>query len=504
MDVDYIVVQAGGKGTRMKYLTENKPKALVPVGNLPMIFHLFRKYPDKKFIVIADYKSDVMKKYLEAFAKVQYLVVDTYGKKGTCSGVSVALSKIPSDAPFMLIWSDLILSNEFSMPSVSHDYVGLSNGFRCRWRYQDGIFEEIPSYDTGVAGVFLFQSKKSLQGVPEEGEFVRWMQKKEIHFETFLLPQTKEYGLIEEWEAAKTKENIESRCRPFNKMHVEDDVIIKEGIDEQGRALAVREKAWYQHVLEKELSCVPKIYSYNPFKMERIQGKNIFEYTLSKQEKKEVLKKIVTCLKTLHASEVVPVDVFSIYDAYYKKTIVRLMQIRDLVPFANQEFITVNEKVCRNVFFYLEKLQKRINEYECSEFHLIHGDNTFCNMMLNQNMEPVMIDPRGYFGHTELYGDVAYDWAKLYYSVVGDYDQFNLKRFRLSIGENAVQLKIETNGWCDLKDDFFDLIGDEAKENDIKLIHALIWLSLTTYAWEDYDSICGSFYNGLYYLEDVL
>ena len=52
MDINYIVVQAGGKGTRMQDLTKNKPKALVPVNNLPMIFHLFKKFPDKKFMVL--------------------------------------------------------------------------------------------------------------------------------------------------------------------------------------------------------------------------------------------------------------------------------------------------------------------------------------------------------------------------------------------------------------------------------------------------------------------
>lgn len=56
--MEYIVVQAGGKGTRLGYLTRNKPKALVPVENLPMIFHLFRKYPDKKFVIIGDYHKD--------------------------------------------------------------------------------------------------------------------------------------------------------------------------------------------------------------------------------------------------------------------------------------------------------------------------------------------------------------------------------------------------------------------------------------------------------------
>lgn len=71
MDLKYVVVQAGGKGSRMERLTRNKPKALVPVNNLPMIFHLFKRFPDKKFIIIGDYKFDVLKKYLYTFAPPQ-------------------------------------------------------------------------------------------------------------------------------------------------------------------------------------------------------------------------------------------------------------------------------------------------------------------------------------------------------------------------------------------------------------------------------------------------
>ena len=51
----YIIVQAGGKGSRLETLTVNKPKALVPVNNKPMIFHLFQKYPAAHFKIIADY-----------------------------------------------------------------------------------------------------------------------------------------------------------------------------------------------------------------------------------------------------------------------------------------------------------------------------------------------------------------------------------------------------------------------------------------------------------------
>ena len=189
-------------------------------------------------------------------------------------------------------------------------------------------------------------------------------------------------------------------------------------------------------------------------------------------------------------------------EAYFNKTMDRLRKIEDLVPFAREKTIRINGKECRNVYFYKRELEKKLEELTCNQFSFIHGDCTFSNLMLREDGSPVLIDPRGYFGFTELYGDMRYDWAKLYYSIAGNYDQFNLKNFRLEIGENEVALSIQPNHWEDMEQEFFALTG--ADPGEIKLLHAVIWLSLTTYAWQDYDSICGAFYNGLYYLEDVL
>ena len=144
------------------------------------------------------------------------------------------------------------------------------------------------------------------------------------------------------------------------------------------------------------------------------------------------------------------------------------------------------------------------DKYMPRSFQFIHGDCTFSNLLLRADGTPVLIDPRGYFGYTNLYGDAAYDWAKLYYSVVGNYDQFNLKRFSLDIREQEVLLNIRSGHWEDMEETYFELLSGEVCKEQIRLFHALIWLSLTTYAWEDYDSICGAFYNGLYYLEDLL
>lgn len=499
MEFEYIIVQAGGKGTRLEYLTKNKPKALTPINNLPMIFHLFKKYPDKKFLIIGDYKIEVLKKYLNVFAKVKYLVVDARGNSGTCSGIKKAVSMIPDNKAFMLIWSDLILPEEYEVPTESGNYVGLSKDFKCRWRYENDVYEEIPSTDTGVAGFFIFKDKELLRDVPESGELVRWFGEQKYVFNTTDLYRTKEYGLLEEYNKISV-----SKCRPFNRLVINDDRVIKEGIDEQGKQLAVREKAWYEYVSARGFDKIPKIYSTDPFEMELIKGKNIFEYDFSLDNKRKILEEIVAMLKELHSLESIEKDYFSIYDAYITKTFKRINTIRDMIPHADKEYIIINGRRCKNIFFCKDELIKAFENYNCDEFRLIHGDCTFSNMMLRNDEEPVLIDPRGYFGYTKMCGDVAYDWAKLYYSIVGNYDQFNRKKFKLSINEEDVELDIESNGFEDVEDYFFELVGDEVSKRDIKLIHAVIWLSLTTYAWEDYDSICGAFYNGLYYLEECL
>ena len=160
--LNYIIVQAGGRGSRMELLTKNKPKALVPVDNLPMIFHLFRKFPDKKFIVIGDYKYEVLERYLKTFADVDYTMVNANGHKGTCSGLSDALKLIPNNERFMLIWCDLILSKDYEIPNTDNNVIGISKDFSCRWSYKNGKFIEESSSEQGVAGMFVFSNKYEL------------------------------------------------------------------------------------------------------------------------------------------------------------------------------------------------------------------------------------------------------------------------------------------------------------------------------------------------------
>ena len=508
---DYIIVQAGGKGTRMEQLTKNKPKALVPVDNLPMLFHLFRKYPDKKFIIIGDYKYDVLDQYLKAFATVDYKIVNAGGHNGTCAGLQDAVAMLPPKESFLLIWCDLVLPIDFVIPETDVNLVGLSGDFPCRWKYENKQFVEERSTKRGVAGLFVFCNKDMIADIPADGEFVRWLGEQQIAFKELILSRTHEYGLFSEWDKIPKR-----RCRPFNRTWIKDGKFYKEAINEQGRTLAGREVEWYRKIQEtishvdvtiesKDIINIPVIYGYNPLCMEVVKGKNIYEYdSLMLSEKKDILSQVIKCLRQVHKIDSIPVDKDSFYEAYIGKTFARLEKVKELVPFAKDTTVIVNGRECRNIFFHREEVESIIMRYLPKKFLLIHGDCTFSNLMLTEAGEPVLIDPRGYFGNTELYGDASYDWAKLYYSIVGNYDRFNLKHFRLDISEDGVWLEIESNGWEDMETEFFRMLGGEVIPAQMHILHALIWLSLTTYTWEDYDSICGAFYNGLYYLEEAL
>lgn len=502
MAVDYIVIQAGGKGTRLKHLTKNKPKGIVPVNNLPIIFHLFRKYPNKHFIIIGDYKHEILEEYLEAFCKVKYITVKA-DKTGTCAGIEKALQYIPDKHSFMLIWSDLILGDSINIEQcIDDNFIGISKDFECRWSYKQESFQESPSKEHGVAGMFVFKEKALLRNVPAEGEFVRWLGTTEIQFKEFPLNGTREVGTLL---ALDETSQIQYRCRPFNSMEEKGNILIKRPVDEQGEKLAVRERNWYQEVSKYNFKQIPTLYELNPLTMEKIDGKNIYQVDLTLDEKKIVIDNLIDSLNKLHSLKKVSADAFSMVEAYYHKTMNRLESVRDLIPFADREYIRINGKNCRNPYFYKASIRDKVENELCNEkeFALIHGDCTFSNTMVDKSLNIIFLDPRGYFGFKELYGDEKYDWAKAYYSIAGDYDQFNNKKFKLEIEEGQVKLQIETNGWKDVADYYLSKIENVEPEK-IKFLHALIWLSLTTYAWEDFDSICGAFYQGTYLLEEIL
>jgi glucose-1-phosphate cytidylyltransferase len=61
-----VVILAGGMGMRLHELTDKIPKALVPIGNMPIVLHIMKIYAHygfKKFIFCLGYKGELIREY---------------------------------------------------------------------------------------------------------------------------------------------------------------------------------------------------------------------------------------------------------------------------------------------------------------------------------------------------------------------------------------------------------------------------------------------------------
>jgi len=110
-----VVIMAGGLGSRLLPLTEDKPKPLLEVSGKPMIVHIIEKFRDegaKEFFISVNYKSTMIEDYLGDGSK--YRVKITYIKETDKLGTSGALSLLPEiSSPFFVTNADVMASVNF-------------------------------------------------------------------------------------------------------------------------------------------------------------------------------------------------------------------------------------------------------------------------------------------------------------------------------------------------------------------------------------------------------
>lgn len=502
--IRHIIIQAGGKGTRMGHLCANKPKGLIPVNGQPLILRVMSQHPAAHFYIIADYHKDILRKYLAVFAEVTYTLIET-NDQGTCAGIKDALAAIPPAEPFALLWCDLFFEKVLWPQDLCPDrdnYIGLSRNFVCRWKFeQNSLFEEA-SDRFGIAGVYLFKNKQELAEIPASGEFCRFLQHSELSFSPYFLDGASEVGTLDSYRTLCARYPV---TRPFNHIVFKENHVIKSPRSSLGTDLAVYEQNWYEKLRHQKWSFLPEIYSIDPLHMQRIYGEPLYKAPIATAEKVSVLSTLVQHLKEIHQGLPVITGDFAENntEALIAKTKRRLDSIASLIPLMDNDYIVINGLRCINFYQHWDLVIQMISPFFSNQYRLIHGDCTFSNTLYDEETKALyLIDPRGYFGTLPFYGDEDYDWAKLYYSLSGNYDQFNAKEFRLTFADNTeVLLGIASNGWEHLSDSFFALTGRSRLK--IQAYHAMIWLSLSSYAFDDYDSICGAFYMGIYQLQQT-
>ena len=493
-DVKYVIVQAGGKGTRMGQYAQNRPKCLVPINDIPMIINTLNTYKNKDVIIITDHLADVLEKYLKLFYKGHnYWIVRTT-ESGTAGGMKKAISFIPDDEPFILTWADLFFENDQKFFFRDELLVGLSNTFKCRWSLKDRKFVNESSTTEGVAGFFVFKDKSRFKNITIEKSIVRGFLsdcygQKDIG--SFYLN-----GCFEVGEKEKYEEIIANKIthRFFNKVEMDDTTVYKSCIVPEYANVHQNEKDWYQFV-DGKFDRTPKLYSINPLIMQRINGKHAWDID---QDKSTIINNYCDTLDALHSLGTSKGSIGECMNVYFTKAWNRVEEVAPILRYLNEPVITINGVSCQNPMCNLSVFEDSMSGIVNSNpYNVIHGDPSFSNSLVDKDNQIWLIDPRGSFGSTKIYGDRRYDWAKFYYSAVGNYDSMNSKKFKVTIKDIPdVELEIASNGYEEYGDIILQRSGMSKREMD--LIHANLWLSLTGYVKEDVEAALFSFFMGTY------
>jgi GTP:adenosylcobinamide-phosphate guanylyltransferase/thiamine kinase-like enzyme len=497
MKQTHIIVQAGGRGSRLRHHTWNKPKCLVSVRGKPLLYHLFDKFSNAHFHIIGDYSFDQLEKYLEVNPPgVKYNLSQTT-EKGTASGIASVLNAVPKDAELIITWSDLIIGEFPSIPETELPVVMTTTSFTCRWTYQNNELIEQPG-SVGIPGIFYISQAGQFPKPPESGEFVKWFSKNVLHFETAMCNNLEELG---DFTTIETQNDRAGFSRFFNEVILEEDIVKKRAVDSNYSHLIQKEQSWYKSASDLGFRRIPKIISTDPYVMQRIKGHHAFQMQdLTDREKRSVLADYLDSLTNLHDLGTKPSEEGDVRDTYIKKTIDRVHSVSKIIPNFDQKSFTINGLKCKNIFNDLEIFERLFKEINPNFFTPIHGDPTFSNTLIDKNLKVWYIDPRGYFSKPGIWGDPMYDFAKVYYSAIGGYDAFNRKKFKLHVDNETAEILMEEPNFSKIGQEvFFDFFGKDLAK--IEVLHGLIWLSLSGYAKDDIDSVIGSFYLGLFYLE---
>ncbi len=124
--INQVILLAGGKGTRMRELTESLPKPMVPIGDKPVLHHLidiFTKFGEFEFIVCSGYMTEKIENYFQNFKNVK--VIDT-GLDTPTAGRILHISE-HLDENFIITYGDGLANvriDELIKFHFSHENIG--------------------------------------------------------------------------------------------------------------------------------------------------------------------------------------------------------------------------------------------------------------------------------------------------------------------------------------------------------------------------------------------
>lgn len=297
--------------------------------------------------------------------------------------------------------------------------------------------------------------------------------------------------------------------RSYNDVVFEGDRVIKGAT----RDRYLKEMEWFMEAEKRIPKNIPLIFTSieNPiirknnksliyYEMQAVNGNNLYQWSIDNRDKaEEVFDQVTSLIMSMHQkpTRVNSDDIIMMYYLKPKKAIEDFIKEKGFNP----DLLKINGFIVQNPIVKLEKVFNDFRErLSDTKFSFIHGDLTMSNILVDQDKRIYLIDPRGSFGNTKIYGDVRYDVAKLFYSIVGNFDSLNSGRFKYEydVETNDHIFSIVSNGFGSYGDRLLNLFKEDI--DVIKFIHATIWLSLVSHMPDNKKQQLCAFCNGIFLL----
>ncbi len=461
------IIPAAGRGSRMMSLTEDMPKAMLPLHNKPIIsWHLDKLIEEgiQEVCIIVGYKKEKLIDYVNKFYsnKINIIYAEQKELKGLAHAIEVGIDESYKflDKRVLIILGDTIIKDSLNNYLQDFSWVGYNNvdDYK-RWclletkkyNYIDSFIDkpEIdPETRKAVIGIYYFDSIKMLKecisdvikkDIKIKGEYqlssamelyMNYKDIKAIEFKEWF-----DCGEVDSFN--NTRKNI---TRYFNSIEVtKDNTIIKRSENE---TKIVQEINWFLNMPNKLRVHMPQLIDYSIAK-----GQTFYELEYINSTPMQEL--FMYNLPDLPQWEKFFNNVFTIIDKFkcssnksrfncsehLKEILLNKTQNRmsELVledywkELMKKDEIKINDTTYKNIHEMYPLVEQYIKDNilnDCNKYwQIIHGDMFFGNMLYDTNNDSLkLIDPRGNFDMDGIYGDIRYDLAKLNHSIKGHYD----------------------------------------------------------------------------------
>ena len=247
--------------------------------------------------------------------------------------------------------------------------------------------------------------------------------------------------------------NVHPQTRVHNRIETYKDHIIKYSSNIEG------EKHYYSHIPKNIKHLFPEFLQSgdNYIKLNKVQGIPISFLNTNKTLTENIIINVLKSINTIHNSAEADKNT-NIYHNYNTKLRERLNSY-DFSQYDNFESIK------NTIINYLKtyEAEKR------GTAGVIHGDPVFTNILIDNNNNLKFIDMRGRLGNElTIFGDIFYDYAKVYQSIIG-YDSILMDK-EIDLDYVSRNKKIF--------EDYIKSNFGEDRMNDIKPITGSLLLSM--------------------------